>query len=113
MNLFKKNAGKTKTPGFYTPVYCDELTNVLDGPGQFVEHARYKAIYEDQLNGRLTGIAYTREGSVYFVVDNPNVLAHIKREGMVPVLFHTPHIRWFENKGLLRKFQNKQKRVGA
>lgn len=61
----------------------------------------------------MTGIAYTRKGAIYFVVENANILAHIKREGMVPVVFYTAYIRWFENKGELRKFKNRQKRIGA
>lgn len=88
---------------FYTPVWCEDLTSPFRKPGEFVEHAGYKQLYKDSQSGILLGVIYRREGSAYFAVTSSQIIDHIEKEGLVPVL-QNQYLRLFNTKRMLRRY---------
>jgi hypothetical protein len=102
LNLIRKPKKPTNySPIFFSQIFTEELTTLTVNKGDFVEHARFRKLFVAP--GCLAGEALIKHKKLYFVASNREVIKHIEREGMVPLL-QNRSLRFFKDKRRMNRY---------
>lgn len=92
--ILKKSKRDTRKL-LYSPVYVEEIIGVMYQQGEILPHARMKILTETPK--AFAGVAFKEDETLFFVASHPNVIAHIQKQGCVP-LVQAQYLRFFKDK---------------
>lgn len=101
MKLLRRTKKATNQPLMFSPVFCEELLGAMYQKGEFLPHARYKALFKRP--SILCGTILRGDEPLYFVASNLIVIEHIEKQGLVP-LSETEHLHFFKDKKRMNAF---------